>query len=494
MRQYRRIERQHPIFSPVAFISTLLLAVGLGVGVYFTGGRAFSPGELSAVNNSGQPLGEVMDHAAIGDDCRQCHVPFAGIKAGRCEACHEQIAADRTTTAKLHGRFPNAARCDDCHLEHRGHDYDLKTAALSGFDHEVTDFTLVHHLVDYTEQPLDCTGCHEKAGTFTVSPSGCTLCHQDADTPFMTRHMAAYGADCLACHDGQDTLADFDVTAHAQVFALTGAHLETACEDCHDGGEFAKKSGDCADCHAEPEAHQDMFGTDCVACHTTKGWKPAGMDGIVFDHARETGFSLARHVTDYDGAPFACRTCHTGDEPLQVDDGDCVACHETADPAFMVEHTALFGPSCRECHDGTGEMAQFDHAQVWPLTGQHAAQACVACHVDQVFQGTPSECVACHEEPQIHLGIFGTDCSNCHATEAWLPARLRQHTFPLDHGEQGELACNVCHTTSSYTAYDCTTCHEHNPDQVWQDHDELGETLEALQDCVQCHPTGRTDE
>ncbi|MCA9922333.1 MAG: cytochrome c3 family protein, partial [Anaerolineales bacterium] len=321
MRQYRRIERQHPIFSPVAFLSTLFLAVGLGVGVYFTGGRAFSPGELSALNQSGQPLGEVMDHTAIGDDCGRCHVPFVGVKAELCEECHVQIGEDRTTAAKLHGRFPNADRCDDCHLEHRGADYDLKTAALADFDHDLTDFTLVHHLVDYAEKPLDCTGCHVQEGTFAVAQSDCADCHRDADSPFMTRHTAAYGEDCLGCHDGHDTMADFDTTAHAQVFALTGAHLDAMCEDCHDGGKFEEKSSDCVSCHAEPEEHTGLFGTNCVDCHTTTAWTPAGMDGIVFDHTRETGFSLARHITDFDGSPFACRTCHTGDDPLQVRDG-----------------------------------------------------------------------------------------------------------------------------------------------------------------------------
>ncbi|MCA9925760.1 MAG: cytochrome c3 family protein, partial [Anaerolineales bacterium] len=181
-------------------------------------------------------------------------------------------------------------------------------------------------------------------------------------------------------------------------------------------------------------------------------------------------------------------------DPLQVRDGDCQACHAKPAPTFMTEHTALFGSKCQDCHDGTGQMAEFDHAQVWPLTGQHAAQDCTACHVNQVFKGTPSECVACHEEPPIHFGIFGTDCANCHATDAWLPARLRQHTFPLDHGEQGELECAVCHTTSSYTAYTCTTCHEHNMDQVVQEHDELNLTQEELLDCAECHATGKTHE
>ena len=310
----------------------------------------------------------------------------------------------------------------------------------------------------------------------------------------MTRHVSAYGSDCLACHDGHDTLADFDATTHAQVFALTGAHLETACENCHSDGKFAETASDCVACHAEPQEHAGMFGTACADCHTTSAWTPAGMDGIVFDHARETSFSLARHITDFDGSPFACQTCHTGDEPLQVTDADCQSCHAKPEPTFITEHTALFGPVCQECHDGTGKMADFDHVMVWPLTGQHAAQECTACHINQTYQGTPTECVACHEEPPIHFGIFGTDCANCHTSDAWLPAQLRQHTFPLDHGEQGELACETCHTSASYTAYTCITCHEHNQDQIWEDHDELGKTLEALQACAECHPTGRTHE
>ncbi len=95
MRQYRRLERQHPIFSPVALISTLILGVGLAIGVYLTGGRAFSPGELSALNHSGEPVANVMSHADVGDDCTQCHAPFQGVEATLCQDCHKNIAVER---------------------------------------------------------------------------------------------------------------------------------------------------------------------------------------------------------------------------------------------------------------------------------------------------------------------------------------------------------------------------------------------------------------
>ena len=75
MNQHTLVERQHPIFSPLAVISTLLLASILAIVVYLTGGIAFSPGELSAVNHGGQPVGGFLNHAEFGEDCSYCHVP-----------------------------------------------------------------------------------------------------------------------------------------------------------------------------------------------------------------------------------------------------------------------------------------------------------------------------------------------------------------------------------------------------------------------------------
>ncbi|MBK8902524.1 MAG: cytochrome c3 family protein [Anaerolineaceae bacterium] len=491
MRQYRRLERQHPIFSPVALISTLILGVGLAVGVYFTGGRAFSPGELSALNHGGEPVGSVMSHADLGDDCGQCHAPFAGIQAALCEDCHKNIEVERDGDG-LHGRLPNVGQCGSCHLEHQGRTYDLKTAAVTDFDHNLTQFSLAHH--DPASADFACTDCHVEEGSYTAQNSTCADCHRELDGGFMARHDEAYGANCLNCHDGLDTMSDFTMAQHAEQFALTGAHETTSCEGCHAGGEFAGTPQECVACHAEPARHQAMFGTDCASCHTTIAWEPARFEDVPFDHERTTSFSLTRHVTDFDGSEMACTHCHAGEVPISVADATCEACHGTAVPTFMSEHTALFGPSCQDCHDGLDSMADFDHANVWPLAGQHAVTDCTACHAEQVFQGTPDDCVACHAEPEIHFGIFGTNCANCHTAEAWLPAQLRQHPFPLDHGEQGMLECTVCHTSTSYTTYDCTTCHEHSLEQVQDEHDELNITQAELFDCATCHPTGTEDE
>jgi hypothetical protein len=103
--------------------------------------------------------------------------------------------------------------------------------------------------------------------------------------------------------------------------------------------------------------------------------------------------------------------------------------------------------------------------------------------------------MACHEEPDVHAGQFGLDCSRCHTALAWAPAELTRHVFLLDHGDEGELECERCHV-ASYVEYTCYDCHE--PGEMRIDHllvsDKDGRAITALEDCIECHPTGRAGE
>jgi hypothetical protein len=123
------------------------------------------------------------------------------------------------------------------------------------------------------------------------------------------------------------------------------------------------------------------------------------------------------------------------------------------------------------------------------LNGVHGRTACEACHVDKVFVGTPANCADCHAEPQIHAGYFGLRCQLCHTEQAWTPASLRQHDFPLDHGGKGEVECVVCHE-STYVEYTCFGCHDHQADSIKASHVDLEVTFENLTACAQCHPNG----
>jgi mono/diheme cytochrome c family protein len=106
-------------------------------------------------------------------------------------------------------------------------------------------------------------------------------------------------------------------------------------------------------------------------------------------------------------------------------------------------------------------------------------------------QEDPHECVACHEEPEMHAERFGLNCSRCHTLQAWKPALLTRHIFKLDHGDEGMVSCQTCHT-QSYSEHTCYECHDHTPLQMQQVHAE--ENLFEIDACAECHPTGEPGE
>jgi len=103
----------------------------------------------------------------------------------------------------------------------------------------------------------------------------------------------------------------------------------------------------------------------------------------------------------------------------------------------------------------------------------------------------PHECRACHEEPALHAEQFGLNCSRCHTLDAWVPAQLTRHTFYLDHGDEGNVACETCHTTT-YAANSCYGCHDHQPADMQAAHAQ--EEIYDFDNCAECHPTGVADE
>ena len=103
----------------------------------------------------------------------------------------------------------------------------------------------------------------------------------------------------------------------------------------------------------------------------------------------------------------------------------------------------------------------------------------------------PHECRACHEEPEVHAERFGINCSRCHTLEAWKPALLLRHTFALDHGEKGKVACQTCHTVT-YSENTCYGCHDHDPTDMQAVHEAEG--IFELEPCSECHPTGVSGE
>lgn len=506
------MKREHPFFSKIGIILTVIFLTGFALLTWRTGGMAFSPGRLSAKDNNGASIEGFNSHVEFESECRRCHAPLTTTMDKLCMECHTNIAEQIANVSGMHGNIELVNQCSNCHLDHQGEGYDMVAEATKNFDHSTTDFSLLNHQIDFKMRVIACGDCHNRQNFSSEIETGCTECHENDDPVYMTQHVSDFGMNCLACHDGVDKMTQFD---HSTTnFKIDGMHLDLDCANCHSQDKladyplnsssmlsntfsaemFKNIPNYCEGCHQEPEVHRGVFSNQCVDCHKTSGWAPALWDGKEFIHSLDTNFSLTKHELDYRGQVITCSSCHQGDI-YAFDDQGCIDCHSDGvdNAEFTQLHIQQYGMNCTTCHDGVDRMEDFDHQRVFPLEGAHTELDCLVCHTDQVFSGTPRECSQCHAEPDIHAGFFGLNCQNCHSSSAWTPATLRFHNFPLDHGGQGVVECATCHTVS-YLTYSCYGCHEHQPAEIQEEHFEEGISLNELENCVSCHPTGLEDE
>ena len=290
------------------------------------------------------------------------------------------------------------------------------------------------------------------------------------------------------------------------------AALDGRCAACHPAPWSAETVSDrCLACHLAVQGELDgasgLHGAlaaqdqarPCYECHPEHQGSEAALtvvDAQTFPH-NAVGYDLQEHVEMPDGRRFDCSDCHEQDI-TRFDAAICLDCHRDLDPEFADAHVQAFGDGCLACHDGTGSLgADFDHNRLdFGLQGEHAGLDCAACHAGARsladLRAAPQECVACHEDPAYHAGLFGTDCAVCHTTSDWAPASYdRSHEFPIDHGESGPSPCRTCHPDDLAT-YTCYGCHEHERLEVEREHREEG--IQDFQDCMRCHPTGQEEE
>jgi len=313
------------------------MVLALFTGVYIKTSGQLSPGRLSNLQRTGEPLGGFSTHAQFEHNCQHCHAPVHCVSDTHCQDCHQDVAEQRAQAAGLHGRLPNVTRCQACHIEHQGANADITRFAFANVNHEsLSGFSLDHHLVDYAGAPMHCDSCHTQERILDETLD-CLTCHAEADHDFLAEHVAVYGGDCLACHDGVDRLEGF---THDQVYPLDGAHADAPCADCHSEYVFAGTPRDCAACHSEPDLHAGQFGQDCERCHGALAWTPALMTQHTF-------------VLEHGGAgTLACQTCH---------------------PETFARVT------CYGCHDHMPADTEAAHlAQQW--AGRQEVDTCQACH------------------------------------------------------------------------------------------------------------------
>ena len=230
---------------------------------------------------------------------------------------------------------------------------------------------------------------------------------------------------CETCHAGNSNSDDKE-TAHEGLIARPSEDPETACGQCHPNltpyyaeSLHATQHGywTALETRSVPENHpqlEEMFGNHCESCHTTCGdchvAQPASVGGGLIDgHLFNRTPSITRNCT-------ACHGSRVGNEYL-----------------------------------GKNEGLQGD------VHFRQARMSCTDCHTGDAMHNKPSECSACHDNPEtlgpvpdMHHGLQQPTCESCH------PEVVEGDGNVMHAQHAGNLSCQVCHSIS-YSS--CDSCH-----------------------------------
>jgi hypothetical protein len=375
-------------------------------------------------------------HAQFDNQCDKCHVPFKGIPAANCLACHEHTKKEVEQNKGFHANMGDR-KCSSCHGDHKGRDHKLSPPVDPAFNHATTGFVL-----DGRHATAKCGSCHVPGKSGETKWVGiattCAGCHAD------THHKGALGKNCTTCHSTSAwnkqtrTIADHKVP-------MTGGHQGLACATCHkDGSHFVEKAS-CGDCHTQKHGGTKAA---CATCHNTTAWKKA-----TFTHDFCTCILPGKHQST------SCLNCHPAFKfnptPMR-----CEGCH-----AKDAKHDNL--GNCGQCHSALSwKTKTFDHNAKkvgFPIEGRHYEVACENCHTKpKVFKGAPTACEGCHKQPK--HGNFGP-CAKCHDTQDFTLPKFSHDTtrFPLD-GAHKDVRCENCHSKFAKGTFKpgdsaCALCH-----------------------------------
>jgi len=282
------------------------------------------------------------------------------------------------------------------------------------------------------------------------------------------------------------------------------ADLADECGSCHAPFWGKERMADrCMDCHASVQKelssgaglHSEFSGDNkCRSCHPEHRGDAAALteyDQLRSEHD-ELGYSLAGHLTNSDGGDFQCQDCHP-QSLISFERETCDSCHRELDPSYVIQHILDYGEDCLACHDGVDRYSSDFNHQItsFALIGEHTEIACTDCHLNARsaidLQSTPSTCIGCHQEQDIHEGRLGEDCAACHAQDTWMDAAFDHSltAFPLV-GGHAPLVCEECHLERQWTdiPITCVACHQ--KDDVHEG--RLGE------DCESCHWATKWDD
>jgi hypothetical protein len=463
-----------------------------------------------------------MHNQTVGPDCGRCHTPKSWIVENVTQM-HQRsrfplLGAHRTTdcsnchkSASLLRFEPLGVQCIDCHLQnynsatnpnHKAggfstdciqcHPINSISWSSTNTDHSFFPLTLGH-------ANLNCNRCHTN-GTYAGISNQCVSCHQPtyAGTTNPNHQAANIPTTCADCHTTTPGWKPATFTIHNTYYALTGAHITTNCDQCHNGN-YSTTANTCVGCHQanynaseNPNHVAANIPTTCNDCHTTNpGWKPATFT------IHETYYPLTgAHTTT------SCNQCHNGN--YSNIPNTCVGCHQTDyNNTNNPPHAASqFSTDCQSCHSTAAWIpATFDHdAKYFPIySGKHQGTwtLCTECHLTPSNYGIFS-CIDCHahsnqtEVNNSHQGVGGYSynslaCYSCHPTGSINGAFNHNNSgFPLT-GAHTTVLCSACHANGfSGTPTLCSACHT----PAYNNTNNPNHTTAGIPNtCADCHTT-----
>lgn len=367
----------------------------------------------------------VTAHAAV--DCFSCHeraafdkrVNHAPAAAGECLSCHNPHVA------KFEGLLQETVKelCYSCHADAQ----------------EEQSRGIVHMPVRKGE----CTACHDPHGSNQAgmlqdrSSEICFNCHSDLPRKYKHNHAPFAGGQCDACHRPHQS----------ENPNLLVRDSDSLCLGCHSSGEVKRSHPGFP---VEP--------ANCGSCHNPHGSeRPA----------------LVRNVL-HEAYTFGCGTCHSGDEPVVVD--DCLSCHPEVTEQMSSSHNHLVryeDNGCMACHSPhAGDDERL-------LKGRER-HVCGTCHEGTFERYDASEhkhrmtdaCNDCHaphgsNHPAMTKAPINDVCGTCHGEHGTFTHPIGEDVFDPRTGQM--MTCISCHSTKGSE-------HEY--------HTRL-DRKKAL--CVQCH-------
>ncbi|NTU72060.1 MAG: hypothetical protein HGB10_09620 [Coriobacteriia bacterium] len=381
-----------------------------------------------------------------GTVCGDCHVadiqvehslPSASSSALACANCHPTPRDTLTpawaagcvqggchpagTPAEMHGNSATA------HAPAAGN-----AACFATGCHVGTDISAIHASAATTVAGTPRTSCMVCHSGGVPASKDCTTCHTNDGVDFHAAqnavHVSATNATCFGagCHEASQSLPD----VHSRYVGAGSANPQyaTTCELCHKNENpnridwaVQQPNARCTDsCHVSN--HEGMSGghatTSASAACTSAGCHSTDINTI-----HGTYSDLTR-----------CGICHTSTANWSKT-GDCVSCHDTANPHPNMEATHTAAPP----------------ASPITISGvDFPAQTCTDCHPNMVISSSHTgDCSKCHPNPRASVApAWDKSCvqGGCHTSESSLPMHSNVDTA------HAPIAGQTCYTTGCHAA------------------------------------------